>query len=524
MSSNYDVLVIGGGHNGLVAATYLGRAGKKVLVLEASSRAGGMAATDEFADGYRASSVFNTADRLHPSIVGELGLEGHGLKLVRGQAGNLLMRADGPPLQLGAGAPSGLPQEDVEALAQFEAFFGRISAALEPAFAEALPEIERKRVTDLLDLLALGWRLRRLGRKEMPLAMRMLPMALRDIADEHVKDERLAAGLGSRATVASVYGPFQPGLGLPLLYHRPAWTDALFRQPTFVVGGMGSLADSLVSAAKKAGVEIRTDARVERVRVSDDGVTGAVLESGDEVQASRVLSTVDPHTMMLRLLEPGWIEPDMLYAARTLRAHGTVSIVRMALDGLPAFREVDASALSGTIEIAPSMTYQEQAADCVKYGRVPEHPTLEVTLPSLTDPSLAPAGKHVLHAWVQYTPYRLRESDWDSERDRLGKIVVDTLEQYAPDLSRLVTAIDVATPLDIERRYGAREGHVYHAEQALDQSLYMRPFAGRYDYRMPVDGLYLGGSGSHPGGGITGLPGKLAARQVLRDWKARRVT
>jgi phytoene dehydrogenase-like protein len=356
----------------------------------------------------------------------------------------------------------------------------------------------------------------------MPLAMRLLPMALRDIVEENVGDARLSAGIGSRATVASTYGPYQPGLGLPLLYHRPAWTDGLFRQPTFVAGGMGALAEALAAAARKAGAEIRTEARVERIGVDDAGITGVVLEDGTEVGARRVLSTVDPRTTMLDLLEPGWLETDMLFAARTLRAHGTVSIVRLALDGLPAFRDVDAGALSGTVEIAPTMKYQEQAADNVKYGRVPEHPTIEITLPSITDPSLAPAGKHVLHAWVQYTPYRLRDTTWDGERDRLGKIVLDTIERYAPGLSSLVTAVDVATPLDIERRYGAMDGHVYHAAQTLDQSLYMRPFAGRYDYRMPVNGLYLGGSGCHPGGGITGLPGKLAAQRVLEDWKARR--
>lgn len=518
-----DVVVVGGGHNGLVAATYLARAGKRVLVLEQQEQAGGLAFTAQLTADCKCSGVFGNAARLHPSVVTELALAGHGLRTLPASHGATLLRDDGAPVTFGSGGPQGLAAADVAALARFDGFLGRVAGALEAAFAEALPEIERTGVGDLLDMLALGWRLRRLGRREMPEAMRMLPMALRDVTEEHFADDRLRAAVAWPGLRASVQGPFAPGGALSLLYHRPAWGGGLFAPPTFVAGGDGALTGALESAARAAGVTVRTGARVARIRVGDDGVTGVVLTDGEEIAASRVLSTIDPRATMLELLEPGWIDPDLAFAARNLRGHGTVSLVHLVLDGLPAITGVAAEALHGSVQIAPSLRYQEEAADCVKYGGIPEYPVIDFSLPSLTDGSLAPAGKHVLHAWVQYTPYRLRDTDWDAQRDRLGDIVTATLERHAPGLSGRIVSRHVTTPLDLERRHGMRQGHVYHAEMALDQFLFMRPFPGRYRGRMPVGGLYLGGSGCHPGGGLTGLPGKIAARQVLQDWKSARV-
>lgn len=522
MAQRYDVVVIGAGPNGMIAAAYLARAGKRVLVLERQERLGGLACTDEIAPGVRCSGVFGNASRLHPSVPQELGLAGHGLRLLRATHGAALLRPDGPAITFG-GTPGGLASAEVAALTRFDAFLGRIAVALEAAFAEPLPEIERTSMGDLLDLLTLGWRLRRLGRREMPDAMRLLPMALRDVTQEHLTDERLRAGVAWPGLLASVHGPYAPGGALPLLYHRPAWTTGLFAPPVFVAGGDGALAAALASAARASGAELRSSAGVQQIRVRDDAVAGIVLDSGEEIAATRVLSTIDPRATMLELLEPGWIDPGLAFAARNLRGHGTVSLVRLALDGLPEFAGVGAEALRGSVQIGPTLRYQEEASDCVKYGQLAEHPVIELTLPSLTDDSLAPSGKHVLHAWVQYTPYRLRDTDWDAQRDRLGNLVVQAIEQYAPGLGARITARDVTTPLDLQRRHGMRQGHVYHAEITLDQFLFMRPFPARYHGRMPVAGLYLGGSGCHPGGGLTGLPGKIAARQVLQDWKSARI-
>jgi len=522
--SKYDVAVIGAGHNGLTAAAYLARAGKKVLVLDRQQAPGGTTATDEFADGFRAPALFADAGRLHPSIATDLDLRSQGLRLVRAASGPVLLRDGGPPIRFGAdGSVTGIDAADADALRALETFLGRVAGALESALCEPLPEIERTGLGDVLELVNLGWKLRKLGRREMPAAMRMLPMSMRDVVDEHVQDGRLKAGIAWRGLIASTQGPYAPAGMISALYHRPTWGGGLFAPPVFVVGGPGALAEALSAAARKAGAEIRTGTEVKRIRVKEDAVAGITLASGEEIDVERVLSALDPRTTMLRLLEPGWLDTDLIFAAQNVRGHGTVSVVRMALDGLPVFTDVPAEALAGRLEISPSLLAQEKAADHVKYGRVPTSPVMEVTLPTLTDPSLAPTDAHVLHAWVQYTPYRLRDTDWEREREGLGRSVLATLEAHAPGISGRVKAIDVVTPADIERRHGIAEGHPYHVELTLDQFLYMRPFPGRYHNRMPVAGLYLGGPGCHPGGGITGLPGKIAARQVLQDWKRARV-
>lgn len=523
MNGHADIAVIGAGHNSLVAATLLAKSGKRVVVLEQGDRIGGTACTDEIAPGFRVSGLFATADRLHPDVVSELRLTSHGLRFERA-GGTLLLRPGEAPLHLPEGGAAAaidtLSSRDGAAYREFERLLGAIGRAIEPILSQPLPPIETSGIGSILDLLMMGWRLRRLGKRDMPEALRLLPMALRDVTEERFENERLRAAIASSGLQASWLGPWSPGGAFGLLYHRPAWRAGLFDSPTHVHGGLGALAEALGKAATTAGVEIRTGARVQRIRVADEGVAGVMLESGKELPAHQVLSGVDPRTTLLELLEPGWLEPDIVSAVDNIRMRGTVSVVRLALATLPAFGASDEASLAGRIQIGPTLEYLERAFDPAKYGELPAHPSLEITIPSLTDESLAPAGKHVMHVWVQYTPFALREGTWESERQRLGDTVVSTIEEYAPGFSATIEQVDVLTPADIQARWSITGGHPYHGEMAMDQVLYLRPVPGWYDYRTPVAGLYLCGPGCHPGGGITGLPGRNAARRALMDWKS----
>ena len=524
MTDFHDVVVIGGGHNGLTAAAYLARAGRRVAVLEARETFGGSAASVEFAPGIKAPMLFATIDMLHPSVVSDLDLKTHGLRTVSGAARTTIL-GDSEPLQLtDHGTSSQLSEEDQRAYHEFEALLSRVASALEPVMGGALPEIEAAGVGAVFELLTLGWRMRRLGRRDMPQAMRLLPMSLRDIVQERFDDERLRAAVAWRGLAASWLGPWSPGGGYTLLYHRPAWGEPLFGAPSFAVGGSGGVADALVSAAKAAGAELRNSARVTRVRVDDDRAVGVVLEDGEEIPCQAVLSAIDPRTTLVGLLDTGWLDPDHVAAAQNIRMRGTVAAVRIATDALPRVAGLDESIWSGRVQIGDSLAYLERSFDAAKYGRLPEQPIVDITVPSLSDSTLAPAGTHVMHAWVQYVPHAFSDSTWDSKRDELVKSVIAAIDHHAPGFASSVQHADATTPADLESELGIPGGHPYHGELSMDQLLYMRPIAGWYDHRTPVDGLYLGGPGCHPGGGITGIPGKNAAERLGADWKSGRLS
>ena len=505
----YDAVIVGAGLNGLVTAAYLARAGRKVLVAERRDVVGGAVTTEEFAPGFRAPAAFASAELFHPAIVRELKLDAHGLELLPARGDAFVPGHD-------VERPSAA---DAAALADFQAFLGRLAAALDPLLTRPLPDVKPSGPGDVLELLTLGWRLRRLGKRDLPEALRYLPMPIKDVLDERFESEALKAAIAGPALAGSWLAPRSAGSALMLLLHRPSWVPYLLSPPVFPRGGPGALSEAVAAAARAAGAEIRTGAEVERILIDDDGRAAGVTLDGADVAARLVASNADPRRTLLELVDPAWLDPEHAAAARNVRARGTVAIVRYALGGLPAFADASDASLSGRIQIGASLDELERAFDGVKYGELPKRPFLTVTIPSLTDPGLAPAGKHTMHVWAQYAPYRLSAGTWDERRDELGDLVTARIEEHAPGFSRLVEHRDVRTPLDLERDFGCTGGCLYHAEPALDQMLFMRPMPGWYRYRTPIAGLYLCGPGTHPGVGMTGLSGKNAAAQILQDWR-----
>ncbi len=515
----YDVAVVGAGLNGLVTAAYLARAGRSVLVAERRAALGGAVGTEEIAPGFKVSSTYASAENFHPSIQKDLKLAEHGLKLLPAKGSAFLPGKNGDSLTI-RGAAEGVPSDDAAAFAGLDAFLGRVAGALEPALTKPLPEVAPRGFSDVLGLLTLGWRLRGLGKREMPEAMRYLPMPVKDVLDDHFASEPLKALVAGPALRASYLAPRSAGSAFQLLLERPGWSAGLLRPPVFVEGGLGALADAIAAAVRAAGAEIRTECAVERVVHDEDGVAaGVVLASGEEVAATRVVSNADPRRTLLELADPRWLDPEVAFAVRNIRARGTVALVHLALGELPSFAGADGeAALAGRIQVGSTLDEIEQAFDPVKYGEVPERPFLEITVPSLTDPGLAPEGKHVMQVWAQWVPYHLAEGSWDERRDELGEKIVARIAEVAPGIAEIIEHRQVLTPKDLEDRYGMTGGSLYHVEPALDQSLYLRPMAGWYQYRTPIENLYLCGPGTHPGGGVTGLPGKNAATRVLADF------
>ena len=526
MVRDYDAVIVGAGHNGLVCAAYLARNGRSVLVLERRQVTGGCAVTEEFASGYRCSATFPGVETFDPAILDDLSLADHGLRLLE-PGGILVPRPDAEPLFLppsnGATAAAAWAETtrcsaaDGEAFATFDAFLRRLAEAAGPIWSKPLPALEPTGLGGVLELLGTGWLLRRLGQRDLQEAMRFLPMPLADVLDERFESDALKAAIGAGGITGSWLGPRSPGSALNLLLHRLGRCRGALGFPQFAVRGTGALTEALRRAAESAGATVRTGAAVARIRIAKGAACGVTLVSGEEIAARTVISNADPKTTLLRLVEPLAIDPSVAQAARRIRSRGTVAVVKLALDSLPEFSGTgrEPQYLAGRIQIGSSLDELERAFDATKYGRLPERPYLDVTIPSIADSSLAPVGKHVLSAWVQFPPYHLRDRSWSTAREELAEIVVGRIEEHAPGFAASVLARDVLSPLDLEQRFGVGEGCLYHVEPALDQCLYMRPMPRWARYRMPIEGLYLCSSGTHGGGGLTGLAGRNAARRVL---------
>jgi phytoene dehydrogenase-like protein len=511
---SYDCIVIGAGHNGLVCAASLARAGRSVLVLEAAGQVGGAAVTREFTPRFRVSAGAHLLHLMPAQLLRELKLESYGLEWAQQDMPTTALLAQGLPLTLHRGRVEGVSAADAAAYSEYAIRMRKFAQALAPAFSKVPPRLGTTAWTDRLDLLRLGWQIRKLGRRDMRELLRIVGMNVYDLLEENFESTALKGALGFDAVLGTNFGPRSPGTVLTLLYRLAAESTggSGLSQPR---GGMGAVCNALAKAAAAAGAQIRTAAPVANILVEEDRACGVALESGELIKANAVISNADPKTTFLKLLGTRHLDTGFVRRVHHIRAQGLAAKLHIALNRAPSFGSLSPTALRGRLLIAPSLEHIELAYNATKYGEFSAHPVMEITVPTLTDPSLAPAGQHVLSAIVQYAPYHLKEG-WDRARQRFLEIALDTLEKFDPGIRSAIVFAEIATPLDLEREFRIHGGHWHHGDLAFDQILMVRPVPGAAQYRAPLDGLFLCGAGSHPGGGVMGIPGRNAALQVLQ--------
>jgi phytoene dehydrogenase-like protein len=515
MTDGRPIVVIGAGHNGLVAAAYLARAGRKVVVLEAAARVGGAAVTREFAPGFRVSAVAHLAHLLDPSIVRELDLGRHGLAFARESLKTVALDAGGEALVLDGDRIVAGPASagDRAAYAQFIGRMRRFARVLGRQHGRVPPRLAWQRWTEALPAAALGLDIRRLGREDMREFLRVVTMAIYDVLEESFESPLLKGAIALDAVLGTKLGARSGNTVFSYLHRLSGAAYGAARGPALPRGGAGAVSDALAAAARVAGAEIRLGCPVAAIVVTGDRATGVRLEDGEFIDADAVVSSADPKTTLLNLLGARHLETEFAQRVLHLRATGTAAKLHLALAGLPAFRGVAAEYAGERLVISPSATYADEAFNPAKYRRYSEQPVLEITIPTVHDATLAPAGQHVLSAIVQYAPRDL-EGGWDAARGRFLELVLELLERHAPGIRRQVVAAALLTPADIERDYRISGGHWHHAELTIDQALMLRPVPGAAQYATPLAGLYLCGAGCHPGGGLIGTAGRNAARVV----------
>jgi phytoene dehydrogenase-like protein len=519
-----SVIILGSGHNALVTAYYLAKAGLKPLVLERREVVGGACVTEEFHPGFRCSTLAGSTGPLLPQIVSDLQLQKHGVEFITPAAEVCALNLNGPPISIYEDARRtsdelrSLSPRDAAKYPEFIATFERIGRALRPLLTMTPPNIDAPSKSELWNLGKLGWAVRGLGKKDEYRLLRYGPMAVADLAAEWFESESLRAIVAARGIFGAFAGPWSAGTCAQILL-QAANDGRAIAPATSIKGGMGTLTQALAKAATEAGAEIRTNAEVTRIECADGRVSKVVLRSGEELPAWTCVSSHDPGMTFLELMDPGELEPSFRNKIQNYRAVGTVAKVHFALTALPKFENAAGDNLSGRIHIGPEIDYLERAFDAAKYGEFSPQPYMDITIPTLTDSSLAPHGAHVMSIHAQFAPYELKEGDWDSRREELGDVIVNALSAYVPNLKELIVGRRILTPLDLERTYGLSGGHIHHGEMSLDQLFAFRPVIGYAHYRTPIGGLYLCGSGTHPGGGVTGAPGFNASREIVKDLK-----
>jgi phytoene dehydrogenase-like protein len=518
MSSDRDVIVIGAGHNGLACAAYLAKAGRKVLVLEAAASAGGAASTAEFAPGFSVSACAHLSHQLNPRVIEELALARHGLRWAAAGLDTIALSADGGNLHIAAGGASvsaaGISAGDTAALADFDARMKRYAGLLVPLFDQRPPRLADSDWRDKLALARLGWSVRRMGRADMQEFLRIAGINIHDVLEETFEHPLLKGAIGLDAVLGTHMGPRSPNSVLSYLYRLSGHCAPGAVGIALPQGGMGAVSRAFAGAAQDLGAEIRTGTRVARIVMEGDRVCGVELAGGEVLRAKTVVSNADPRTTFFGLVGAGRLEAGFARYVRNIRMRGTAAKLHLALDRLPAVNGLEPASMGNRLVIAPTLTYVEHAFDHAKYREYSPAPVMEIVIPTLHDSSLAPPGKHVLSAIVQYAPYDLR-GGWEQNGEKYRDLLIDTLARYSPDIRDCIVAAEVLTPVDIERRFGMTGGHWHHGELALDQFLMLRPVPGAAQYATPLAGLYLCGAGAHPGGGVMGSVGRNAANAIL---------
>ena len=523
MSTRYDAIVIGGGHNGLVAAAYLARAGRKTLVLERRPLVGGAAVTEEVFPGFKFSVFSYVVSLLRPEVIRELELPKHGLQI-------LPLESTITPLDngdyLGAWAdPDETRRElcrhsthDADAMVVFGRLMQHMAMAVKPILNMVPPDPASLAPSDLRGLLELGGHFRSLGGERFHALHKLMTLSSADYLDEWFEFDGLKATKSASGIIGTFLGPRSPGSAYVLLHHYMGEIDGAFRAWGFQKGGTGAISEAIASAARAHGAEIRTGAAVERVIVRGGRATGVALASGEEIAANVVISGLDPRQTFTRLVEPKTLPDDLVEGVRRYKFRGSSGKVNLALAGLPDFTCLPGNGphLRGAISISPSIEYLERAYDDAKYGEFSRHPYMDIVIPSMIDPGMAPPGKHVMSIFVQYAPHSLNGGWDDSKREAFGDTVVKTLSRYAPNIESLILHRQVLTPADIERITGLTEGNIFQGELALQQLFFLRPVPRWAKYRTPIRGYWQCGAGTHPGGGIMGGSGRLAALEILR--------
>ncbi len=524
MDSRYDVIVIGGGHNGLVNAAYLARAGKKVLVLERRQVLGGAAVTEEIFPGFKFSVCSYVVSLLRPEIIRDLDLPRHGLEILP-LDGTLTPMPNGDYLwRVNDHAKTRREiarhsKVDAEAYEEFGKAMLELCKFVKPILGMTPPDPTRFAWREISKLLFLGRRFRALPAQEKYNQVQLMTMSAADFLDRWFETDVLKATMSASGIIGTFLGVRSPGTAYVLLHHYMGEIDGAFRSWGFARGGTGAISNAIATAAREAGAEIRTRAPIARILVKEGQAQGVVLENGDEISAQVVSSSVDARQTFVKMIEPGNLPEDFLEEVRHFKYRGSSGKVNLALDALPDFRCLPGPGphLRGAISVSPSVEYMERAYDDAKYGNYSRRPYIDIVIPSLTDPSIAPPGKHVLSCFVQYAPYKLKEGTWDEKREAFGDTVIDTLAEYAPNIKKIIIGRQVLTPLDLEREFGLTEGNIFQGELSLEQLFFLRPVPGWAQYRTPIKNLYLCGSATHPGGGIMGAPGRLAALEILKD-------
>jgi phytoene dehydrogenase-like protein len=526
MPSPYDILVIGAGHNGLVTAAYLARAGMRVLVLERRELVGGACVTEELWPGFKVSTAAYVNSLFRPEIIRDLDLKRHGFAMLPRNPSSFTPFPDGRSLLLGPEKEANRREvakfsaRDADALPRYEAMLERVAAFMEPTLLRPPPDPWSGHLRDLWELgkLALGFR--KLG-KDGPAALRILTGCARDILDRWFESEQLKATLATDAIIGAMASPSMPGTAYVLFHHVMGECDGVRGVWGYVRGGMGGLTQALAAVARQHGAEIRCGAPVQRILTTDGAVRGVVLADGTEIAAPCIASNADAHVTFLRLLDPKELPADFAEAVRHIDYSSASLKINVALSEVPDFTALRGSQPGpqhrGTIHVAPDMEYIERAFDDARQGRPSQAPVLECTIPSAVDETVAPPGRHLMSMFVQYAPTKVRDGNWDDIKETFADRCFEVLAEYAPNFRRAVIDRQVLSPLDIERRFGLTGGNIFQGAMTLDQLFFMRPVPGFADYRTPVRGLYLCGAATHPGGGVMGACGYNAARVILRD-------